>query len=145
MSIFEPHQPINSGNNPENPVYGAEMKEIELDPKHYNRYETVTIRPPWYGQYAEKTFLNYTNRLNKPNVDTYKYMELNPVNYQLNDDHDDSNMIYDVRIPENDTVGLIERFKVSDVLPSVGNRMLFNLFIMFIVIYVLYIVFKQYQ
>lgn len=145
MSIYEPHQPINSGNNPENPVYGAELNKINFVPKYYSKNEVVTIRPPWYGQNAEKTFLNYTNRLNKPIVDTYSYMKLSPIDYQTNNNHNDENMIYNIRIPENDYVGVIERFEADDILPTVNNKSLLNLFLMFIIIYVIYIIFRQYQ
>lgn len=63
-------------------TYGAEINDIEITPKFYEKTETKFLKRPWLAESAEVTFMNNTKLLNEPPVQTYKDIQLTAIPQQ---------------------------------------------------------------
>jgi len=138
--------PINTGNNSDNPVYGASFKEVPRIPKYYEKLQSYTIVPPWLAKKQEKTFMNNIKRLNEDPVKTYKELEYVPIDNEIHDAYEQ--VIYGYgdnyigQIPKPRPVTQLEGFSPMDYIPKFGY--LINLFILFCVILIIYYVINMY-
>ena len=69
----------------EGSVYGAEFMPVEMHTPYYDRMLTATVEVPWLAEPEEGSYLNRLKEMNEPPVQTYKELELKPVNQNINE------------------------------------------------------------